>query len=84
MRVPDLGVPVPSSYQESALVFGSYTPPGRDLYCSPCRLYEPTYRSSPHIPLEEVMWKAEEEVYSDNLLRRRRYVNKPPREVMCI
>ena len=49
-----------------------YTPPGRDLYCSPCRLYEPTYRSSPHIPLEEVMWKAEEEVYSDNLLRRRR------------
>ena len=49
-----------------------YTPPGRDLYCSPCRLYEPTYRSSPHIPLEEVMWKAEEEVYSDNLLMRRR------------
>ena len=48
----------------------SYTPPGRDLYCSPCRLYEPTYRSSPHIPLEEVMWQAEEEVYSDNLLRR--------------
>ena len=45
-----------------------YTPPGGDLYCSPCRLYEPTYRSSPHIPLEEVMWKAEEEVYSDNLL----------------
>ena len=36
----------------------SYTPPGRDLYCSPCRLYEPTYRSSPHIPLEEVMWQA--------------------------
>ena len=54
------------------LVTGHYTPPGRDLYCSPCRLYEPTYRSSPHIPLEEVMWKAEEEVYSDNLLRRRR------------
>ena len=49
-----------------------YPPPGRDLYCSPCRLYEPTYRSSPHIHLEEVMWKAEEEVYSDNLLRRRR------------
>ena len=47
-----------------------YTPPGRDLYCSPCRLYEPTYRSSPHIPLEEVMWQAEEKVYSDNLLRR--------------
>ena len=47
-----------------------YTPPGRDLYCSPCRLYEPTYRSSPHIPLQEVMWQAEEEVYSDNLLRR--------------
>ena len=47
-----------------------YTPPGRDLYCSPCRLYEPTYRSSPHIPPEEVMWQAEEEVYSDNLLRR--------------
>ena len=51
---------------------GYYTPPGRDLYCSSCRLYEPTYRSSPHIPLEEVMCKAEEEVYSDNLLRRRR------------
>ena len=49
-----------------------YTPPGRDFYCSPCRLYEPAYRSSPHIPLEEVMWKAEEEVHSDNLLRRRR------------
>ena len=47
-----------------------YTPPGRDLYCSPCRLYVPTYRSSPHIPLEEVMWQAQEEVYSDNLLRR--------------
>ena len=47
-----------------------YTPPGGDLYCSPCRLYEPTYRSSPHIPREEVMWQAEEEVYSDNLLRR--------------
>ena len=44
-----------------------YTPPGQDLYCSPCRLYEPTYRSSPHIPLEEVMWLAGEEVYSDNL-----------------
>ena len=29
-----------------------YTPPGRDLYCSPCRSYGPTYRSSPHIPLE--------------------------------
>ena len=53
-----------------AKVYVVYTPPGRDLYCSPCRLYEPTYRSSPHIPLEEVMWKAEEEVYSDNLLRR--------------
>ena len=44
--------------------------PGREEYCSPCRLYEPTYRSSPHIPPEEVMWQAEEEVYSDNLLRR--------------
>ena len=54
------------------MVMKSYTPPSRDLYCSPCRLYGPTYRSSPHIPLEEVMWKAEEEVYSDNLLRRRR------------
>ena len=32
-------------------------------------VYEPTYRSSPHIPLGEVMWQAEE-VYSDNLLRR--------------
>ena len=39
-----------------------YTPPGRDLYCSPCRLYGPTYRSSPHIPLDEVMWQAGEEV----------------------
>ena len=29
---------------------------------------QPTYRSSPHIPLEEVMWQAEEEVYSDNIL----------------
>ena len=52
------------------LFYPPYTPPGRDLYCSPCRLYEPTYRSSPHIPREEVMWQAEEEVYSDNLLRR--------------
>ena len=43
-------------------VVSNYTPPGRDLYCSPCRLYEPTYRSPPHIPLEEVMWQAEEEV----------------------
>ena len=25
-----------------------YTPPGWDLFCSPCRLYGPTYRSSPH------------------------------------
>ena len=32
-----------------------YTPPGRDLYCSPCRLYEPAYRSSPHKPPREVM-----------------------------
>ena len=39
-----------------------YTPPGRDLYCSPCSLYGPTYRSSPHIPLEEVMWQAGKEV----------------------
>ena len=39
-----------------------YTSPGWDLYCSPCRLYEPTYRSFPHIPLEEVMWQPGEEV----------------------
>ena len=57
------------------LLFGAchnipYTPPDRYLYCSPCRLYGPTYRSSPHIPLEEVMWQVGEEVYSDNLLRR--------------
>ena len=29
-----------------------YTPPGWDLYCPACRLYAPTYMSSPHIPLE--------------------------------
>ena len=46
--------------------------PARTSIVLPVGLYEPTYRSSPHIPVEEVMWKAEEEVYSDNLLRRRR------------
>ena len=35
-----------------------YTFRGWDLYCSPCRLYGPTYKSSPHIPLEEVMSQA--------------------------
>ena len=65
-------LPGSDTRQAQARIGYFYTPPGRDLYCSPCRLYEPTYRSSPHIPLEEVMWKAEEEVYSDNLLRRRR------------
>ena len=35
------------------LHIGYYTPPGWDLYCSPCRLYGPTYRSPPIIPLEE-------------------------------
>ena len=51
---------------------------GWDLYCSPCRLYGPTYRSFPHVPLEEVMWQPGEEViqitssggYLDNLLGR--------------
>ena len=40
----------------------TYTPPGWDLYCSPCRIYGPTYRSPQHIPLEEVMQQAGEEV----------------------
>ena len=46
----------PASLEKLALV-GNYTPPGWDFYCSPCRLYGPTYRSSPHIPQEEVMWQ---------------------------
>ena len=43
-------------------VFLNYTPPSRDLYSSPCRLYGPTYRSFPHIPLEDVMWQPGQEV----------------------
>ena len=62
--------PLQMEDQRSGQDLSGYTPPGRDLYCSPCRLYGPTYRSSPHIPLEEVMWQPGEEVYSDNLLRR--------------
>ena len=44
------------------LHFYAYTPPVWDLYCSPCRLYGPTYRSFPHIPLDEVMWQPGEVV----------------------
>ena len=50
-------------------VVRSYTPPGW-VYCSPSRLYGPTYRSSPHIPLEEVMWQVRRGGYSNNLFRR--------------
>ena len=41
----------------------NYTPPGWDLYCSPCRLYGPTYRSPPIISLEEVMWQVSQGGY---------------------
>ena len=47
-----------------------YTPPSRDLYCSPCRLYGPTYRSSLDIPLEEVIQITSPGGYLDNLLGR--------------
>ena len=39
---------------KTALVHKFFTPLGRDLYCSPCRLYGPTYRSPSHIPLEVI------------------------------
>ena len=70
-------LPTPLTLEPHTLCMLILLPAGTS-YCSPCSLYGPTYRSSPHIPLEEVMWQTGEEViqitspggYLDNLLGR--------------
>ena len=63
-----VGVPEVTLTEPPTAFRSPYMPRGWDLYCSPCRLHGPTYRSPPHISLQEVMWLVSRGGYSENLL----------------